>query len=154
MRVELSTILEVTTEIAWGYVQRSDLLDYIAAPLIRFRPRAGSFPARWEPGEYPATMYLFGVVPIGRQTIGIEFPEPPEGTFVLRDNGHGTLIRKWDHWIFIEANGRGTRYTDRVDIEAGVLTPFVAAFARLFYGHRQRRWKRLVARNFAQLTAA
>lgn len=34
-------------------------------------------------------------------------------------------------------------YSDVVDIEAGALTPVVAAFAALFYRYRQRRWRRL-----------
>jgi hypothetical protein len=33
------------------------------------------------------------------------------------------------------------RYRDRVEIDAGVLTPLVVAFARWFYGVRQRRWR-------------
>ena len=91
-------------------------------------------------------MTLFGVVPIGMQTIGIEYPKGDDG-YVLRDNGRGTMISVWDHWIFVEPDEHGgTRYTDRVDVEAGVLTPFVSTFARAFYGHRQRRWQELAAR--------
>jgi hypothetical protein len=93
-------------------------------------------------------MLLFGVIPIGWQTIGIELPGAPTGEYRLRDNGHGPLIERWDHMIEIAPEGEGTRYTDRVHIEAGLLTPLVAAFARAFYAHRQRRWQRLVARAF------
>jgi len=35
-----------------------------------------------------------------------------------------------------------------VTIKAGVLTPFVWLFARLFYAHRQRRWATLAAKGF------
>ena len=61
----------------------------------------------------------------------------------------GALIRRWDHLITIEPAGpRRTRYTDWVEAEAGLLTPLVWAFARVFYAHRQRRWQRLVAHGF------
>jgi len=36
-----------------------------------------------------------------------------------------------------------------VTIEAGILTPFVWLFARLFYAHRQRRWAALAAKGFS-----
>jgi hypothetical protein len=75
-------------------------------------------------------------------------PEQPAGRYAVRDNGYGPLIKRWDHWIEINAEGTGTRYVDRVHIDAGVLTPLICGFARLFYAHRQRRWRRLVARNF------
>ena len=151
MRVELTTHLPVPAQQAWDYVQRSDLLDHIAAPLIRFKPIDGAFPERWTAGEHHATMLLFGVLPIGRQVIGIEYPQAETDTYVLRDNGRGTMISRWDHWIFLRPEAGGTRYTDRVDVSAGILTPFVAGFARLFYAHRQRRWRKLAATKFAAL---
>jgi len=87
--------------------------------------------------------------------VGIEYPEGPDisaGRAVLRDNGSGRLVPIWDHWIFLEDIGAGrTRYTDRVDVEAGVLTPMIWLFACLFYAHRQRRWHRLIRANFAPL---
>lgn len=69
----------------------------------------------------------------------------------LRDNGYGPLIQVWDHWIEISPEGDGTRYVDRVTVEAGWLTPLISGFAKLFYSHRQRRWKALAAANFAAL---
>jgi len=54
-----------------------------------------------------------------------------------------------DHRIIIhdEPNGK-TRYSDDVEIEAGLLTPFVWLFSQAFYRHRQRQWQKLVAKNF------
>ncbi len=57
-------------------------------------------------------------------------------------------MRRWDHWIFVAAEGGGTRYTDRVNVEAGLLTPFIWRFARVFYGHRQRRLRAFAADGF------
>jgi len=36
------------------------------------------------------------------------------------------------------------RYSDTVEIDAGALTPLVAGFTRVLFGHRHRRWQRLV----------
>ena len=126
---------------------------YITSPIIRFVPVEGSFPARWEGRDYQAQIYAFGILPLGQQTIGIEYP-PAEGDCrMLRDNGRGQLIKRWDHWLLVEPENGGTHYTDRVDIEAGILTPFIALYARMFFAHRQRRWRKLIKNNFAELEA-
>lgn len=38
---------------------------------------------------------------------------------------------------------------DRVEVKAGLLTPFIWAYASLFYHYRQHRWRRLVEGGFA-----
>lgn len=84
----------------------------------------------------------------------ISEPPPDGATRFIRDNGFGPLISRWDHWIAIATGEDGTtRYVDRVDIEAGALTGLVAAFARVFYAHRQRRWRALARTGFAALKA-
>ena len=155
--VELTARLDCAPEEAWRHVRTSALLDHVAAPLIVFRPSDGRpFPKLWTEGEHRAWMWLGGVLPIGWQVIGIEFPENEPGRYRLRDNGYGPLIRRWDHWIVVESDGNeagggGTLYRDTVHIDAGLLTPLVAGFARLFYGHRQRRWRALARDGFAPL---
>lgn len=152
--VELDTTLDCSPDEAWARVKTAALLLHIAAPLIRFSPFKGqSFPSDWQPGEYRAWMYLFGVIPLGWQAIVISLPAPEGTKRFVRDNGYGPLIRRWDHWIEIAPaeGGRRTSYTDRVTIEAGLLTPLITLFARLFYSHRQRRWRALAANQFAQL---
>lgn len=151
--VTLSTTLECTPDTAWERVRTSALLMHVAAPLIRFVPKGDTpFPGDWAPGEYRAWMWLFGLIPIGWQAVVISEPPPDGATRFIRDNGYGPLIRRWDHWIAIAPGEHGTtRYVDRVDIEAGVLTPLIAAFARVFYAHRQRRWRQLARSGFAAL---
>lgn len=140
---------------AWARVGTSALLLHIAAPLIRFTPKDGTtFPKVWQPGEYRAWMWLFGFVPVGWQAVVISEPPPQGDARFIRDNGYGPLIRRWDHWITIAPGAQGgTSYTDRIEIEAGLLTPLIATFARLFYAHRQRRWRRLAQTGFAALDA-
>jgi hypothetical protein len=148
MIVTCSTLLACSAERAWQEVQTPALLEHIARPLIRFRFPDG-VPPRWDAGHYWATLALFGVIPLGRQRIGIEFPAGADGAYRVRDNGSGAVARTWDHHITIEPLGATQcRYTDRVEVRAGVLTPAVALFAALFYRHRQRRWRQLAATGF------
>jgi hypothetical protein len=146
MIVQLETMLPATATECQSAVMSPALLCHVTAPLIRFEPvTPPGWPARWQPGPFLVRMKLFGLLPLGEQTIDISLPPTAPGLFLLRDNGHSRLIPRWDHLIIIEAVEGGTRYTDRVEIEAGWRTPFVWLFARLFYGHRQRRWRQLVA---------
>lgn len=153
--VALSTTLVCTPDEAFAHVRTSALLLHVAAPLIRFTPMGGAqFPAIWEPGEYRAWMWLFGVIPVGWQAVVISEPPAEGDTRFIRDNGYGPLIKRWDHWIAIAPREGGTtHYTDRVEIDAGLLTPLIAAFARVFYAHRQRRWRALARTGFAALDA-
>jgi hypothetical protein len=151
--VTLSTTLACTPDEAWEQVQTSALLMHVAAPLIRFTLQGGRpFPEIWVPGEYRAWMWLFGIVPIGWQAVVISHPAQDGETRFIRDNGYGPLIRRWDHWIaIVPGEGGTTHYTDKVAIEAGLLTPLIVAFARAFYGHRQRRWRALARSGFSAL---
>ena len=146
MIATITTTLNAPVDLVARLVQRSDTLIYISGPLLRFIPiQPAELPDIWSPGEYRVGMRFFGILPLGEQSIRIEHLASDEpGTFRIRDNGGGQLVRVWDHVITISpdlAEGR-TRYEDRVDIRAGVLTPFIWLFAQGFY-----RWSRLLNRN-------
>lgn len=151
-KVELTTLLDCNIEAAWKQANTSALLHHITSPLIRFVPKRGQeFPDVWDPREYRAWMLLFGFIPLGWQAIVISIPPQKGASRFVRDNGYSPMIRRWDHWIEISSEGKKTRYTDSVIIDAGILTPIVATFARVFYRHRQNRWRALAASNFAAL---
>ena len=81
------------------------------------------------------------------QVIGINTPGPDDD-WVIHDAGSGSAARMWDHRIYVESDGEGTRYSDCLRIDAGLLTPVVAAFAGVFSRYRQARWRRLVDNDF------
>ena len=60
-------------------------------------------------------MFAFHFLPIGKQIIGIEFPQKSDH-WVLRDNGSGSIAKTWDHLIFLESEGLDIR---KVSIDAG-----------------------------------
>ena len=153
MRIERSVLLPCAPQRCFEAVQTPRLLEYVAKPMLRFVPLAPStWPVRWESRAYLVAVRFLGLLPIGRQWVNISWRDRSQefGHFYveLRDDGRGTLMSKWDHLITIEACGEGSRYTDCVEVQAGLLTPLVWLFAWCFYRHRQRRWHKLVVNGF------
>ena len=158
MKVSRSTHIALKPEAVWAEVQTAGLLQHIAWPLVRFIPVDDAAFESFRPGgRYEVKLRLFGIIPFGTQWIvtsthdadGTDWPKR------LRDNGHSALISRWDHWITVmpEPNG-GTHYSDEVEVSAGALTPFIWAFAQIFYWHRQRRWRGLANRFAARRVIA
>jgi hypothetical protein len=147
VKVNLCTTIDLSAKTVWAEVQTAPLLMHIAWPLMRFVPTANQpFTAFKAGGRYLVKLRHFGVVPFGTQWIvtSLHLPEVGEWPKRLRDDGHSAMIRKWDHWITISPNpDETTSCRDEVEVSAGVLTPFVWAFAQLFYRHRQQRWRGL-----------
>ena len=147
MKVSHSTTIDLPPPTVWAHVRTASLLQHIAWPLVRFIPVDRTAFSTFESGgRYQVNLRLFGLIPFGTQWIVTSLHEPERGDWPkrLRDNGYSPLIEKWDHWITIAPDGQGgTRYTDDVEILAGLMTPFVWAFAQMFYRHRQRRWRGL-----------
>lgn len=150
MQVDLATQLPCPLAKVIAQVRTPRLLRQVASPLLSFSPLdPAEFPDTWSEGTYWVKLKLFGVLPIGRQAIVTTYPQTENAqAFMLRDNGYSPLINKWDHLITAQEVSGGTLYRDRVTIDAGILTPFVWLFARLFYAHRQRRWAVLAANGF------
>lgn len=149
-----ATVLNCSPERAWQEVQTPRLLAFVAAPLVVFEPVEPSIlPTVWAEERYLVRMRLFGLLPFGAQWIVITKSiidgTPGRQHYELRDNGHGDVTVTWDHQIILRetADGR-TRYTDVVEVKAGLLTPLIWAYASLFYRYRQHRWRQLVERNF------
>ena len=154
MKAKMTTLLDAKPERVWKELQRPELLEYVAAPLLVFDPvEPKSFPERWGEDEYRVVMKLFGVIPLGEQIIRTSKVrvEDSDGErfYQLRDDGTGQLVPVWDHLISVRETPDGkTVYTDEIDVNTGMLTPFIWLFAYIFYRHRQRRWRKLVENDF------
>jgi hypothetical protein len=124
-----------------------ETLAAIAWPVIRFHFPESDGPVKWTEGDVvEPRLYIFGVIPLGTQAIvpSLLVSDRDPWPKVLRDNGHSWLVDTWDHWIHVEPDAAGgTRYRDEVEVRAGMITPLIWIFARLFYAHRQRRWRKL-----------
>lgn len=143
MIVDVSTILDCPAPKAWSEVQKSSLLRYVIWPLARFAPSGVPFPECWSEGlTVQGKLFVFGIIPMGVHTVLLEKVDQKHCEIQSRERD--PLIRRWDHLISIKAlDASRSIYRDTIDIDAGVLTFVVWAWANWFYRHRQRRWRAL-----------
>lgn len=146
MQVSLTSLFDAPAERVWNEVRKPATLEHVAHPLLQFEPTdPPSFPEQWNQGSYQVRQYLFGVIPLGTQTIRISILKrdatPGDQLYQIRDDGSGTFVSTWDHVVTIRETPDGkTVYTDDVTIDAGVFTIFVWLFAHVFYRYRRYRW--------------
>lgn len=141
--VRVQTVLDAPADHVWHLVQRLSTFRYVCRgllgmPAIRGREEVA------EPGRSETVwLFLFHVIPLHRHTTLITQVDPVERA--LRTEEHGGIVRSWRHTLHAEPlpDGR-TRYSDTVEIDGGIFTPLLVAFAHAAYRYRQRRWHRLV----------
>ena len=146
-RVHVESVLSASADAVWAEAKTTALLREVAWPLVRFRPAPGTaLPERWPVGvPVELRLYLFGIVPLGGHTLLVERID--DAGRVLQTRERSPLLKRWDHRIVVApAGSERARYADTVEIDAGPLTPIVAAVARLFFRHRHRRWRTVVGR--------
>ena len=141
MIAEVSTVLDCSAAKAWNEVQKSSLHRHITWPLARFVPIGAPFPERWSEGHtIQCKLIVFGIIPMGVHTV--HFEKIDQTNHEIQSREHDRLVARWDHLISIKPLGDSqSTYRDTIDIDAGVLTFVVWAWANWFYRHRQRRWR-------------
>lgn len=149
MRVERSSEFERPASILAELLFKPETMRFLLRPVVRLVPRTPErLPARWDVGRYQASMWLLGFIPLGRQDIVITeiVADPVSGRWEFHDDGSGSLTQRWDHRGILEALPEGrARYTDRVEVEAGLMTPAAWLFAKLVFAWRHHRWRALIA---------
>ena len=142
MIVRVSTNLNTPTDKAWGAVKRPATLVRVARGMLGFAG-SDSFPEEWREGHALKTRLLFfHLIPSWRHNLRVVKIDEEKREIV--SNESGGPVRRWNHLIRVEPTRDGrSRYTDEIDIDAGLLTPFVWGFASVFYRYRQMRWRRL-----------
>lgn len=147
MIARISTNLPCSEEQLWEKITDPKSLQFVASPVLKFIPVGkNDLDKEWELNQdYNLNLYLFGFIPLGRHRIRVVNID--RGKNKIESSESGLLARVWNHTIlFWETDRKLVHYTDIIDIKAGLLTPFIWAFAHLFYRHRQRRWKQLFER--------
>jgi hypothetical protein len=146
MKITVSSAFNLSFEQARQLILRPDTMQTVASPMMRFRAVSPkTLPEQWEAGKiYRIKLFNFGFIPLGWYDIKIEIDQDDKNTVIGRDRGHGQIVNIWNHAIIIKRDGDKTRYSDEVDVHAGLFTPLIALYAQIFYRHRQNRWKRIV----------
>ena len=129
----------------WDKLTRPEYLQRVSSPVLKFMPDEDDlFEGNWTAGrEYNLSLYLFNFLPLGNHRIKLVKIDKETKTILSEETG--LLARTWNHKIsFQQCGEKRIKYTDTVEINAGLLTPLIWSFAQLFYRHRQRRWKDLL----------
>ncbi|MET1044374.1 MAG: hypothetical protein ABWX59_09690 [Microbacteriaceae bacterium] len=144
MHVRLKLVLDCEPDAAWAAIARPEAFRAVSAPLTTFESlTVTGFPESWTPGlPHLVSLRLFGVIPLGTQTIDVAFSERRDGVRMMTDSGQAVagplaVIDSWDHRIAISATADGrTLYRDQLTFSAGAATPLVWAGLWLFWQWR------------------
>jgi hypothetical protein len=144
--IHVETTLPTNAERVWQAMLSPATFLYLCKGLFGIPALAG----RSEPlrvGERgTAWLFAFHLIPAHRHTI--EIVEVDETHMTVRAHEHGGILTAWDHTLHVESiDVDACRYSDTVDIDAGIATATVAAVAIGIYRYRQRRWRKLVRRH-------
>lgn len=147
--------LDARPEAVWRALQSPTVMREVAGPWLGYASKeAGGFPDRWEPGDHPVRLLAAGVVPMGDQDISITLDTARhEGVRIVRDDGRGVdgvpgLIRSWYHRMAVAPHPEdpdATLYRDRLEFDAGPLTPALWAGLWPLWQWRGLRLKQLAA---------
>jgi hypothetical protein len=141
--VTVRTTLDAPPDAVWRAVLTPAGFRFVTRGLVSL-DGIDEAPATWVVGTTVTGRLRVLGVPFSRHRITVERLDHDHRA--LQSDEAGGLIRSWRHLITVDPvpgdPGR-SRYTDVIEIGAGVLTPAVALFARGFYRLRQRRWRRL-----------
>ena len=146
--VDLSTYLEAPPEKVWSAVKKPSTFAYVTKGLMDAAVLTGSslegMPDEdWAQAGRKIELKLkaLSAIPLWRHTIEIQSVDEQNRT--IQTSERGGAVKSWRHRITVEPEGTGSRYRDRVEIEAGVATPAVHALALMLYRYRQARWREL-----------
>lgn len=153
MRILLKLTLACEPDTAWAKLHQPSVFAQVMAPLMRAESQSGGpLPTSWQNGDYAIRLRVFGVLPMGEQTVRLRDTEDPAmGVRMLIDNGFGTsgaltLMRDWDHRMAVSALADGqTLYRDQLRVRTGWLTPVAWPGLWLFWQWRGWRLRQLAA---------
>lgn len=140
--VSVRRTLEAPAEIVWAAAKTPHVFVHVARGMLRF-PAAERVDRPWRVGDdIRGWTLLFGLLPFSRHHLVVESIDDDRRTLVSEERGGP--IRSWRHEIMVTAlDDDRCGYEDRIHIDAGLLTRAVAAYAKVFYRYRQRRWRSL-----------
>lgn len=79
---------------------------------------------------------LFGKLP--SQPYFMEVLECDDALMILRSSEQGAGVKNWRHTLTVTETALGSRLTDRIEIDAGILTPVFSVWAKYLYSARHK----------------
>jgi hypothetical protein len=141
--VHVETILPTDAERVWSAMLSPVTFLYVCKGLLGFPALSGRSEALRAGERGTGWLFAFHLIPAYRHTI--EIVEVDQVSKTLRTHEHGGILKEWNHTLHVEPiDERSSRYSDTVDVDAGVATALVATLATGIYRYRQRRWHKLV----------
>lgn len=137
MFVRVTTELPIPAERACQLAQKAALFRYVVWPIFTIGP----IPEQFDVGsEGSARLYFLGFLPAWRHHLRLVSVQPRE----IYTNESGGPVRMWNHRLTFEpTSGQSCRYTDEIEIDAGLRTLPTVLFAHLAFRWRHRRWRTL-----------
>jgi hypothetical protein len=98
----------------------------------------------WREGEtLRFRLRIFGFIPLGIHSIRAE--EMNRDTFIIRSREGNRFVPIWNHTITLKPAGpNSAEYTDKIELDAGLLTGIVSIWSTAFYRHRQKKWIKML----------
>lgn len=140
--VDISTQFSSSAGTVWQAVKTPAAFRKVTRGLISI-PVLNGRDDEWREGETViGWVFLFGFIPFSHHHLHIAKIDDESLTLTSREKGG--LVKQWNHDIVVTPiSPSECKYRDRIDIDAGFLTPVVVIYARWFYRMRQRRWRSL-----------
>lgn len=118
----------------WSLVTDYDALSEVMKGIASFE---GLPSGRTHTGQKMDVMVsLFGKLP--KQPYHMEVVECDDQNMILRSSERGAGVKAWQHKLTVTEAETGSRLHDKIDIDAGLLTPVFALWARYLYGARHK----------------
>ena len=138
--VELSHDYASAPDKVWKLATDFTALAEVCKPLVTF---SGLPEGRTHKGmTVHVKVRLLGILP--PQPYAMEVVDQDDHHMWLLSSEKGAGVKSWHHRMQVEPHGSGARLTDRIEIDAGWMTPVFAWWARKLYAHRHRPRQRLL----------
>jgi NADH dehydrogenase FAD-containing subunit len=137
--MSVSSIFPADSKTIFAKLQEVSTLQYICDPLAKFTPLDKRH--IWAAGaRIKFDLWVMGIG-FGIHTIDVDAFDRER----ISTREHNQSVPVWNHIIKLEElSGGRTRYTDTVEVRAGLKTIFIWLRANVFYRHRQRKWRKLL----------
>lgn len=124
----------------WALVTDCDALGYVCKPYLTFEglPQGQIF----EGQSVTVKVRLFGKLPPQDYEMNVVACDNEAMTFLSHEVGSG--VKSWVHRLWLESTKGGTHLHEEIDIDAGLMTPVFALWARLLYRNRNPRRAKLL----------